>query len=173
MNESVSGSEPESSAEQTARVELTRCSFCGHIVDPGSKFCSSCGGSLLDATGAFESVEDDEPLPSVDEEVLSEVGGGDAVLVVHRGPDSGARFALNGDEVSVGRSRDAVVFLDDVTVSRRHAQLKRSGDEWSVVDNRSLNGTYVNRSRIDEHVLSNGDELQVGKYRFIFYQGSS
>lgn len=127
----------------------------------------------MDATGALPVAEDNEPLPTVDESVLSEVGGNDAVLVVHRGPDAGARFTLVGDEVTVGRSQDASIFLDDVTVSRRHAELRKRDGDWSVVDNRSLNGTYVNRSRIDEHVLSNGDELQIGKYRFIFYQVTS
>ena len=173
MNEDVSGSGPESPAEQTANIQLARCAFCGHIVEPGSKFCSSCGESLLDATDALPVIEDSEPLPSVDDSAPPEVDGDNAVLVVHRGPDAGARFDLSGDEVTVGRSQDAKIFLDDVTVSRRHAELHRSAGDWSVVDNRSLNGTYVNRSRIDQHVLSNGDELQIGKYRFIFYQAAS
>jgi hypothetical protein len=173
MNEGVPSSGPESQAEKTANIELTRCGYCGHIVEPGGKFCSSCGGSLVDATGALPVTEDNEPLPSVDDTVLSEVGVDDVVLVVHRGPDAGAKFSLTGDDVSVGRSEDAVIFLDDVTVSRRHAELRKRDGDWSVLDNRSLNGTYVNRKRIDEQVLANGDELQIGKYRFIFYQAAS
>ena len=173
MNEGVSDSGSESPAEQTANIQLARCVLCGHILDPDSKFCSSCGGSLAEATGALPVIEDSEPLPTADDSVLAGVAGDDAVLVVHRGPDSGARFALAGDDVSVGRSHDAVIFLDDVTVSRRHADLRMHDGRWSVSDNRSLNGTYVNRSRIDEHLLSNGDELQIGKYRFIFYQATS
>lgn len=173
MNEDVSESGSESPAEKTANIQLTRCTFCGHIVEPESKFCSSCGGSLVEDTAALPVAEDNEPIPSTDDSVLDGVDGDDAVLVVHRGPDSGARFALVGDEVTVGRSHKAMIFLDDVTVSRRHADLRKRDGRWSALDNRSLNGTYVNRSRIDEHLLSNGDELQIGKYRFVFYQATS
>lgn len=170
MNDEIPEAEPESAVEKTANIQLLRCNSCGHIVEPESKFCSACGGPLADETHALPVVEDSDPLLSANDSVLVEVEDEGAVLVVRRGPHEGARFPLSGDQVTVGRSQDAVIFLDDVTVSRRHAELFRDEKLWCVVDNRSLNGTYVNRSRIDRHVLSHGDEVQIGKYRFVFYQ---
>ena len=94
---------------------------------------------------------------------------GSALLVVLRAPNAGSRFLLDTDIVSAGRHPDSDIFLDDVTVSRRHAQFRRSDDGFVVVDVGSLNGTYVNRDRIDEVLLTNGDEVQVGKYRLVYY----
>lgn len=173
MNEDMPEAGPESPAEQTANIQLTRCPSCSHVVEPGSKFCSACGGPLPDDTEALSVVEESEPPTGVDDSVLAGVVDGDAVLVVHRGAHSGARFPLSGERVTVGRAQNSVIFLDDVTVSRHHAELVKDDNGWSASDNRSLNGTYVNRSRIDRHVLSNGDELQIGKYRFIFHQAKS
>jgi pSer/pThr/pTyr-binding forkhead associated (FHA) protein len=93
----------------------------------------------------------------------------DAVLVVGKGPDVGARFPLTGDIVRIGRSPDCEVFLDDITVSRNHAELVHGTGGWLVRDKRSLNGTYLNSSRVDEERLEDGDELQIGKYRFRFW----
>jgi pSer/pThr/pTyr-binding forkhead associated (FHA) protein len=94
---------------------------------------------------------------------------GSALLVVLRGPNAGSRFLLDTDSVSAGRHPDSDIFLDDVTVSRRHAEFHRSDEGFRVSDVGSLNGTYVNRDRIDEVHLSNGDEVQVGKYRLVYY----
>ena len=159
----------ESAAEQTANIDLVRCTTCGHISEPGSKFCSSCGASLIEETGVLAATEDGAA-PVVDDSVMADLSEQDAVLVVHKGPDQGARFPLNGSRVTIGRSPDATIFLDDVTVSRRHADLNHADGTWHLVDNGSLNGTYVNRNRIDECDLNHGDEVQIGKYRFTFIQ---
>lgn len=98
---------------------------------------------------------------------------GSALLLVQRGPSAGARFLLDTDTVTVGRHPDSDIFLDDITVSRRHATFTRTADEHTVSDLGSLNGTYVNRDRIDGEVeLSGGDEVQIGKYRLIYITGS-
>ena len=94
---------------------------------------------------------------------------GTALLVVLRGPNTGARFLLDDDLVTSGRHPESDIFLDDVTVSRKHATFERTGGRFVVKDVGSLNGTYVNRERIDESVLQTGDEVQIGKYRLVFY----
>jgi len=96
------------------------------------------------------------------------IPAGSALLVVKRGPIAGSRFLLDTDSTSVGRHPDSDIFLDDITVSRRHAEFSRSGDEFRVRDVGSLNGTYVNRHPTDEAVLSSGDEVQIGKFRLTF-----
>ncbi len=94
---------------------------------------------------------------------------GTALLVVQRGPNAGSRYLLEADVTTVGRHPDAIVFLDDVTVSRRHAMFVRDAEGFRVVDVGSLNGTYVNRRRIDDTLLSGGDEVQIGKYRLLYF----
>ena len=94
---------------------------------------------------------------------------GSALLVVKRGPNAGSRFLLDQDVTSAGRHPDSDIFLDDVTVSRRHAEFRREGSGYTVHDVGSLNGTYVNRQRIDSHRLTDGDELQVGKYKLAYF----
>lgn len=103
----------------------------------------------------------------------TDIPSGSAMLLVHRGPGEGTEFALpaTADLVTVGRSPESDVFLDDVTVSRHHATFRRSAEGWSVSDAGSLNGTYVNRKRVDDRRLSGGDEVQIGKFRFIFLVG--
>jgi pSer/pThr/pTyr-binding forkhead associated (FHA) protein len=96
---------------------------------------------------------------------------GSALLVVKRGPNAGSRFLLDRPTTSAGRHPDSDIFLDDVTVSRRHAEFRRDGGEFVVVDVGSLNGTYVNREPVDTAVLGNGDEVQIGKFRLIFLTG--
>ena len=96
---------------------------------------------------------------------------GTALLVVRRGPNAGSRFLLDHDITTAGRHRDSDIFLDDVTVSRRHAEFYRSGQHFTVRDVGSLNGTYVNRERIEETDLTGGDEVQVGKFRLVFLLG--
>jgi pSer/pThr/pTyr-binding forkhead associated (FHA) protein len=92
-----------------------------------------------------------------------------ALLVVLRGPNAGSRFLLDSDSTSAGRSTKSDIFLDDVTVSRRHATFDRVGEMFVVRDRGSLNGTYVNRDRVDEAALRAGDEVQIGKYRLTFH----
>ncbi|MEV1290925.1 glycogen accumulation regulator GarA [Pseudonocardia sp. NPDC049635] len=96
---------------------------------------------------------------------------GSALLVVRRGPNAGSRFLLDVPTTSAGRHPDSDIFLDDVTVSRRHAEFRRDAGEFVVVDVGSLNGTYVNREPVDTAVLANGDEVQIGKFRLVFLTG--
>ena len=96
---------------------------------------------------------------------------GSALLVVKRGPNAGSRFLLDQAMTSAGRHPDSDIFLDDVTVSRRHAEFRQDGEEFLVVDVGSLNGTYVNREPVDSAVLANGDEVQIGKFRLVFLAG--
>ena len=100
---------------------------------------------------------------------LEALGAGTALLVVSHGPNAGSRFLLDADTVTVGRHPDSDIFLDDITVSRRHAQFARAHGAFSVSDAGSLNGTYVNRQRVDQAELVGGDEVQIGKYRLIFH----
>src|SRR5215207_2230686 len=96
---------------------------------------------------------------------------GTALLAVRRGPNAGARFLLDHDVTTSGRHPDSDIFLDDVTVSRRHAEFHREGGTFTVRDVGSLNGTYVNRERVEAATLSNGDEVQIGKFRLVFIAG--
>lgn len=105
---------------------------------------------------------------------LAGVGGladGTALLVVKRGPNAGSRYVLKADVVTAGRHPDSDIFLDDVSVSRRHAEFRRTASGFEVVDVGSLNGTYVNRETIDSSELSGGDEIQVGKFRLVYVTG--
>ena len=106
-----------------------------------------------------------------DEEVtvaLGDVPEGVGLLVVKRGPNAGSRFALSAGRTTIGRHPDSDIFLDDVTVSRRHAEVHHDGGAFVVNDVGSLNGTYLNRERIEQASLRNGDELQIGKFRLVF-----
>lgn len=104
-----------------------------------------------------------------DEATIDALRPGTALLVVMRGPNNGARFLLDAPEVTSGRHPDSDIFLDDVTVSRRHAVFQFDGSGYTVKDVGSLNGTYVNRRSVDSAALRNGDEVQIGKYRFVYY----
>ena len=114
----------------------------------------------------------DELTPSsaedVDESGLERLPGGAALLIVKRGPNAGARFLLDRDVASAGRHPDSDIFLDDITVSRRHAEVRREGGEFRIADTGSLNGTYVNRQPVDTATLANHDEIQIGKFRLVF-----
>jgi pSer/pThr/pTyr-binding forkhead associated (FHA) protein len=107
-----------------------------------------------------------DPVPGVDA-----LPQGSALLVVKRGPNAGSRFLLDQAVTSAGRHPDSDIFLDDVTVSRRHAEFRLETTEFQVVDVGSLNGTYVNREPVDSAVLANGDEVQIGKFRLVFLTG--
>jgi pSer/pThr/pTyr-binding forkhead associated (FHA) protein len=114
-------------------------------------------------------LQESAPEPSV--AGVDALPGGSALLVVKRGPNAGSRFLLDQDTTSAGRHPESDIFLDDVTVSRRHAEFRREGGEFVVVDVGSLNGTYVNREPVDTAVLANGDEVQIGKFRLVFLTG--
>ena len=96
---------------------------------------------------------------------------GSSLLVVKRGPNAGSRFLLDADTITAGRHPESDIFLDDVTVSRRHAEFVREGAGFVVRDVGSLNGTYLNRERIESAALTGGDEVQIGKYRLVFLTG--
>lgn len=111
-------------------------------------------------------------LSAEDNATIDALRSGTALLVVQRGPNAGARFLLDDEQVSVGRHPDSDIFLDDVTVSRKHAVFSRAEDGYSVKDVGSLNGTYVNRNIVEEAQLAPGDEVQIGKFRLVYYAGT-
>ena len=111
----------------------------------------------------------DSDISAAEQEAIAALPSGSALLIVRRGPNAGARFLLDTDVTTVGRHPDADIFLDDVTVSRKHAEFVREGDSFVVRDIGSLNGTYVNRGRIDAATLVTGDEVQIGKFRLTFH----
>ncbi len=113
--------------------------------------------------------ETDHVLTKADLATVEALRPGTALLVVLRGPNTGARFLLDDDEVMSGRHPDSDIFLDDVTVSRKHAVFHRTPGGFVVRDVGSLNGTYVNRQLVDEITLTTGDEVQIGKFRLVFY----
>ena len=113
--------------------------------------------------------ESEHSLTKADLATVEALRPGTALLVVLRGPNTGARFLLDDDDVVSGRHPDSDIFLDDVTVSRKHAVFHRSGGSYEVKDVGSLNGTYVNRDLVDEAMLTTGDEVQIGKFRLVFY----
>ena len=129
---------------------------------------------LPEETSTIPLIDADTEEMSVDDVTAVEnLPSGSAMLLVQRGPDAGARFLLDTDVVTVGRHPDSDIFLDDISVSRRHATFTRTDGQYVVSDLGSLNGSYVNRDRIDtDVVLSGGDEVQIGKYRLIYFSGS-
>jgi pSer/pThr/pTyr-binding forkhead associated (FHA) protein len=158
------------------------CARCGHANPDENRFCSNCGNALRapsageTSTMTIGSIEAADPgaevaesLSSADQAAVDSLPPGSALLVVRRGPNSGSRFLLDSDTTTAGRHPSSDIFLDDVTVSRRHAEFNRSRGGFVVRDVGSLNGTYLNRERIDEATLSGGDEVQIGKYRLVFY----
>ncbi|MFE5410335.1 FHA domain-containing protein [Microbacterium sp. NPDC056569] len=102
-------------------------------------------------------------------DAIDALPSGAALLLVRSGPTAGARYLLDADVTSVGRHPEADIFFDDVTVSRRHAEINRSGTSFELVDQRSLNGTYVNGERVDRAALTNGAEVRIGKFRLNFF----
>ena len=100
-----------------------------------------------------------------------ELERGQALLVVQRGPNAGSKFLIDKDVTTTGRHPESDIFLDDVTVSRRHAEFRRRDGHFFIHDVGSLNGTYVNQQRVDETQLANGDELQIGRFKLTFYAG--
>jgi pSer/pThr/pTyr-binding forkhead associated (FHA) protein len=153
------------------------CNKCGHGNPLGSNFCSSCGASLVgdsvEPTTITFKIDDGAHDPDGDLELVHfEIPIGTGALVVQRGPNAGSRYFLDSPVTTAGRHPDSEIFLDDVTVSRRHAEVRRTEDGYVVSDAGSLNGTYVNRVRIESEVpLAHGDELQIGTFRLVFLLG--
>ncbi|XKH54905.1 FHA domain-containing protein [Citricoccus nitrophenolicus] len=114
----------------------------------------------------------DRSLEAEDRAAINALPVGSALLVAHAGPNQGARFLLDQDSTLAGRHPNADIFLDDVTVSRKHAEFRRSGEGFVIVDSGSLNGTYVNHDRVDSVALRSGMEVQIGKFRLTFYAGT-
>jgi hypothetical protein len=125
-----------------------------------------------ETTSIFFDRDDSEFEAYPDSASVGQLPAGTVLLVVMRGPNAGSRFRLDGDLTTAGRHPDSDIFLDDVTVSRRHAEFYREGGRFTVRDVGSLNGTYVNGSRIEEAELNGGDEVQIGKFRLQFLTGS-
>jgi pSer/pThr/pTyr-binding forkhead associated (FHA) protein len=148
------------------------CSECGQVNAEQANYCQRCGAQLErpepgtePPTATYRIDDDTGELVPVD---LDEVTARGPALVVRSGRSAGQSFPVNSDRMSIGRRPDADVFLDDITVSRDHAVLVKRDEEWYLDDCGSLNGTYVNRSRIDSHRLEDADEVQVGKYKLTF-----
>ncbi|MCU1587287.1 MAG: domain containing protein [Frankiales bacterium] len=174
------------------------CTQCGQQNPEGSRFCARCGApltksdggsrmgpglgaettstiSLTALEGALEAGESGEAEASGQADAETTAGDGlppgSALLVVKRGPNAGSRFLLDADVTTAGRHPDSDIFLDDVTVSRRHAEFVRESNGFLVRDVGSLNGTYLHRERIEAAGLAGGDEVQIGKYRLVFLAG--
>ena len=153
------------------------CPQCGHANPLGSHFCSSCGADLDwgDSGEGGTTMSVLVPIDSPEEEVQVELDGlppGIGMLVVTRGHNSGSRYALDEPVVTAGRHPDSMIFLDDITVSRRHAEIRQAaGGGYVVADAGSLNGTYLNRQRVEESPLHDGDELQIGTFKLLFLAG--
>lgn len=129
-------------------------------------------GDEVESTRKFDADLIDSEQDSLSEEeqaAVEALPAGNALLIVRRGPNKGARFLLDADLVTVGRHPNADIFLDDVTVSRRHSEISRNAGVFAVRDLASLNGTYLAGARVESASLTNGSELQVGKYHFTFY----
>jgi hypothetical protein len=147
------------------------CPECGFQNPEAANYCSKCG-ALLHAPESGEQTESFSP--AVRDELIESLGelqvSGPALVVRAGGGRTGETFSPEGDRTTIGRSPDCGVFLDDVTVSRRHAALLEREGRWEIEDLGSLNGTFVNRRRVDSAPLEDGDEIQIGKYRLTFLQ---
>ncbi|MFK0296983.1 FHA domain-containing protein [Streptomyces sp. NPDC090442] len=184
------GSE-EPSAARTGGGSTLVCTRCGHRNAEASRFCSNCGAPLrpgatpdrasettstisISGIEAYDAEATGQNLsPALSPEAQAAVDAlplGSALLIVRRGPNAGSRFLLDSELTTAGRHPQGDIFLDDVTVSRSHVEFRRGSDgRFTVTDVGSLNGTYVNREPIDSVALANGDEVQIGKYRLVFY----
>ena len=158
------------------------CTECGFVNGEGANYCQRCGSLLVhdESAGGAGAAAGGDPITAtyrIDEsgelvpvEIEQVTAHGPALVIRAGGGRVGESFAVDGERMSIGRRPDSEVFLDDITVSRDHALLIRRGEHWYLDDCGSLNGTYVNRSRIDSHRLEEGDEVQVGKYKLTFHE---
>ena len=155
---------------------------CGHENPTDNRFCAQCGVALphrgmghsttVILNGGGDEITIDEELSGIRAEtyagVVESLPPESALLVAQRAPNAGSRFLLDRDFTTVGRHPDSDIFLDDITVSRRHVEFHRQGGVFSVRDAGSLNGTYVNRKPVDVALLADGDVVQIGKFRFVY-----
>ncbi len=152
------------------------CPACGKHNPDDSVYCSQCGAYLsaegqeggdttITLTPVEADVEQEEEIQVPDDDLTA----GAAMLVVKRGPSAGTRFVIAKDVTTAGRHPESDIFLDDITVSRRHAEIKRVDSGFKITDMGSLNGTYINKLRVEEADLASGDEIQIGKFRLIFF----
>ena len=149
----------------------TYCPECGFQNPEASNYCSRCGALLTAEAGSETTMSFDVEQPGEEVDLLEALGiTGPALVVRSGGGMAGQSFQPDEGSTLIGRSPECNVFLDDVTVSRRHAELLRDGDTFTIRDLESLNGTYVNRRRIESTVLEDDDEVQIGKYRLTFLQ---
>lgn len=149
------------------------CSHCGESIAADANFCSSCGTPVRREADA----NDTNATMSIDLSAAAGDGGladlptledGTGLFVVMRGPLSGSRFLLDNQTTTIGRHPEADILLDDVTVSRHHAEVRRGQGGLVLVDLGSLNGTYVGDHRVEEHHLTMGDQLQIGRFKLLF-----
>ena len=147
------------------------CTHCGHPNRDDARFCASCGHALQDdPTLSLTPVEPDDEAQEEFPFPHDELEPGQGLLLVKRGPNAGSTFLLQHRSTAVGRAPDSDVFLDDVTVSRKHAVIERdAGGSFSVRDVGSLNGTYVNAEQVDQTKLATGDEVQIGMFKLMFF----
>jgi hypothetical protein len=146
------------------------CPECGFVNAAGANFCQKCGAPLPHeagdpATATYRIGETGEFIPV---DLTAVVSQGAALVIRSGGGRAGESFPVEGERMTIGRRPDSDIFLDDVTVSRDHALLIKRGDDWYLDDCGSLNGTYINRTRIESQRLADGDELQIGKYKLTF-----
>jgi hypothetical protein len=152
------------------------CNRCGHRNPPSSSFCSACGTVLDlvdDRTITLTKVDPLMDAPGAVDDVhvnLSDIPAGEAILVERGGDGEGNWFSLRTQVTTIGRHPESDIVLDDITVSRRHSEVRLVDGRYVVSDVGSLNGTYVNQERVDSRVLAQGDELQVGKFHLVFLQ---
>ncbi len=145
---------------------MNACPACGANVPDGVDVCPACGATIAEATASFAPVGPDG--------AQSATGAFEAegpLLVVGKGPEVGERFYLDRDRLTVGRDPHSDIFLNDITVSRRHAVLTLEGNGVVVCDTGSLNGLFVNGAAVDRAVLHNGDQLQIGRFQMVFLSG--
>lgn len=155
------------------------CTHCGHVNPADANYCVNCGRPVVSDPHTTGQLGDHSPPESAEtggtaagvEAIVDELEPGTALLASVGGWDEGAQFLLDQSHVSVGRHPDSDLFLDDITVSRRHAEFRRDGNGFTVHDVGSLNGTYVNGQRAETHSLSTGDEVQIGKFKLVVFIG--
>jgi hypothetical protein len=155
------------------------CTECGFLNGEGANYCQRCGALLPGAAAPSGGAAGSDPttatyrIDETGELIPVEIGAGGiagpALVIRAGGGRAGESFPIDGERMSIGRRPDSEVFLDDITVSRDHALLIRRGEHWYLDDCGSLNGTYVNRERIESHSLAEGDEVQIGKYKLTFH----
>lgn len=147
------------------------CPECGFVNPAGANYCQKCGAFLADDAAPGSSTAQYEVGETGEDEALDSGAHGaesGPSLVIRTGGRAGDSFTLDGERFTIGRDTDSDVFLDDVTVSRNHAVIVRRGGELHIDDLGSLNGTYVNRRRIESHRLDDADELQIGKFKLTY-----